>query len=215
MKIKYNLKYGLEGLFMNVYNKRGKLGTLMVSQDYPKIYKFLGLDYTKWEQGFDELEDIFEFIATSKFFNWKMFQFDQLNKINRDRNKKRKSYMSFLEWMDKNVADTAHEYQFTEDKTSYFDMINEFFPEADLVTQTRRLEYEECKKLYLQSKFNGGQVMLKFGLEGKELGDAMTNFKKHIESTFYTSFDDWAINKSSDLIYAFFKAYIKTHEVSK
>lgn len=207
------LKYGQEGLWYEHTFKGSNIGTVMISQDYPKIYEFLGLDYKRWEQGFDELEDIFEYIATSKYFNWKMFQFDQLNKINRDRNQKRKSYMSFLEWIDNNVADDKHEYQFAEDKTSYFLTINDTFPEADLVTQVRRLEYLECRKLYVQSKFNGGEVMRRFGLQGKALGDALTNFKEYITGE-YESYNDYIIHTDGVDIYKEFEEFLnKEHAV--
>jgi len=207
MQINFKVKYGQEGLFMDINNKSKFLGTILISQDYPRIYEFLGLDFTKWEQGFDELEDIFEFIATSKYFNWKMFQFDQLNKINRDRNQKRKSYMSFLEWIDNNVADDKHEYQFAEDKTIHLFAINNAFPDANLVTEIRRLEYLECRKLYVQSKFNGGDVMRKFGLQGKGLGDALTSFKEFIIGE-YESYNDYIIHTDSVDIYKDFEEHL-------
>lgn len=214
MKIEYNLKYGQEGLFMNVYNKRGKLGTISVSKDYPKIFKFLGLSYERYEQGFDELEDIFTFITESPYFNWKKFQMEELNKINRDRNKKRASYMSFLEWMAENVADENHEYKFADDKTSYFIMINDFFPEANIITEVRRLEYLECRKLYVQSKFNGGDVMRRYGFEGKKLGEVLEGFRNHV-THHYESYNDFIIHTDTFEIYKEFEDYLHELEVGK
>jgi hypothetical protein len=202
------LKYGQESLFYEHQFKNMNIGTILISQDYSKIYEFLGLDYSRWEKGFDELEDIFEYIATSKYFNWKMFQLDQLNKINRDRNAKRKSYMSFLEWIDANVADDAHVFEFAEDKTSYFMTINDAFPEAQLITQVRRLEYLRCRELYIQSKFNGGEVMRRFGLNGKALGDALNDFKGYIIGDFET-FEDYVITCNTEDIYKDFGLYLK------
>lgn len=180
----FGLKYGQEGLWYEHYYKGMNIGQIPISKDYPTIFKFLGLSYERWEKGFAELEDIFEYIATSPYFNWEMFQLSRLNKINRERNIKRKSYMSFLEWMDKNVADDNHKFEFIkmslDDRSAYVDTIDESFPEANLVTEIRRLEYEECKKLYIKAKFNGGDVMRKYGLEGKTLGDAMTGFKSYL-----------------------------------
>ncbi len=210
------LKYGEKGLFYEHQFKGKNIGEVIVSKNQSKIYEFLGLDYKRYEEGFNELEDIFEFIATSKYFNWKMYQLDQLNKINRDRNKKRKSYVSFLEWIDKNVdknGDTFEDdtiFKFVKDKTIYFDDINKFFPEADLETEIRRLEYEECKKLYIQSKFNGGQVMLRYGLEGKQLGDTLKAFKGMFDST--EDFEEYIINTDKESIYDDFKHAYVTNE---
>ena len=55
----------------------------------------------------------------------------------------------------------------------YNKMIAEAFPYANLELEIRRVEYEYCKQLYIKSKFNGGEVMRKYGLQGKELGDAI------------------------------------------
>lgn len=207
------LKYGQEGLWYEHYFKGKNIGTVIVSKDYPKIFDFLGLSYERYLQGFDELEDIFTYIAESKYFNWKMFQMNQLNKINRDRNKKRASYTSFLEWMDNNVADENHEYKFVDDKTSYFITISDTFPEADIITQVRRLEYLECRKLYVQSKFNGGDVMRKYGFEGKKLGDVLTGFKEYITLE-YKSYNDYIIHTDTFNIYEDFEEYLNKQAVN-
>ncbi len=219
----FGLKYGQEGLWYEHYFKGMNIGRIQVSKDYKEIYKFLGLSYERWEQGFDELEDIFAYIATSPYFNWKLFQLDKLNKINRDRNLKRKSYMSFLEWMDKNVADDKHEFEFKDtyldNKDAYIDVIDEHFKDADIMTEIRRLEYEECKKLYIKSKFNGGDVMRKYGLEGKKLGDAITGFKVYMTEQYKVSdaivgmitpnaYDFFIMNNTKKDIYVFFESYL-------
>jgi len=210
----FGLKYGQEGLWYEHYYKGMNIGRIPISKNYKEIFKFLGLSYERWEAGFDELEDIFVYIATSPYFNWEMFQLDKLNKINRDRNLKRKSYMSFLEWMDHNVADDDHKYIFKDtyldNKDAYIDVIDEHFPEARVMTEIRRLEYEECKKLYIKAKFNGGDVMRKYDLKGKELGDAMSGFKKTIDSIFKDeTYDDYIINHSIEDIYKDFELYLK------
>lgn len=210
----FGLKYGQEGLWYEHYFKGKNIGVVPVSKDYPKIFKFLGLSYERYEQGFDELEDIFTFIAESPYFNWKKFQMEELNKINRDRNKKRASYMTFLEWMAENVADENHEFKFAEDKTSYFIMINDFFPEANIITEVRRLEYLECRKLYVQSKFNGGDVMRRYGFEGKKLGEVLEGFRNHV-THHYESYNDFIIHTDTFEIYKEFEDYLHELEVGK
>ena len=206
------LKYGQEGLWYEHNFKGSNIGTIMISKDYPKIFNFLGISYDRWAEGFDELEDIFKYISESKFFNWKMFQLKELNKINRDRNMKRASYTSFLEWMDANVADEEHEYKFEKDKTLYFNLLNETFPESDLVTQVRRLEYLECRRLYIQSKFNGGDVMRKYGLKDKKLGDALSGFKEYVAAEF-GSYNDYIIHNETHQIYGDFEKFLALNEL--
>ena len=203
----FGLRYGQEGLWYEHNFKGRNIGRIQVSKDYAKIFQFLDLSYERYERGFDELEDIFLFISGSRYFNWKKFQLEELNKINRDRNKKRASYASFLEWIDENVADENHEYKFVDDKTSYFIMIDDAFAEANIVTEVRRLEYLECRKLYIQSKFNGGDVMRKYGFEGKALGDALTGFKEYIKQI-HSSYDDYIIDSDTFDIYKDFEKFL-------
>lgn len=205
----FGLKYGQEGLWYEHYFKNMNIGRIPVSKDYKNIFKFLGLSYERWEQGFDELEDIFEYIATCKYFNWEMFQLKNLNKINRERNLKRKSYMSFLEWMDKNVADANHLYQFDKEQDVYNDMIADAFPESNLMMEIRKLEYEYCKALYIKSKFNGGEVMRKYGFQGKELGDTLTGFKQHVQnSIFGDDYEEFMLRENKETIYMLFDKYL-------
>jgi hypothetical protein len=205
----FGLKYGQQGLWYEHYFKGSNIARIDISKNYEDIFKFLGLSYERYLEGFDELEDIFEYIATCKFFNWKMFQMDKLNKINRDRNLKRKSYMSFLEWMDRNVADDEHLYQFDKTQDEYNKMIAEAFPYANLELEIRRVEYEYCKSLYVKSKFSGRNVMDTYGLEGKQLGEAMIGFKTFIENNSRKmSYDDFIIDNSIEDIHSTFKLYL-------
>lgn len=205
----FGLKYGQEGLWYEHYFKGGNIARIPISKDYRDIFKFLGLSYERWEQGFDELEDIFEYISTCKYFNWEMFQLSKLNKINRERNLKRKSYMSFLEWMDKNVRDDNHLYEFNQSQECYNDEIADAFPYANLHLEIRKAEYEYCKSLYIKSKFSGGDVMARYGLKGKDLGDALTGFKNVISNIFGDeTYDDYIINNTVEQIYSDFETYL-------
>lgn len=209
----FGMKYGQEGLWLEYQFREQNIGTIPLSKDMKAILEFLDLSYDKFAAGFDTLEEIFEFIADSMYFNWKKFQLDELNKINRDRNKKRKSYMSFLEWVADNVADDKHEHYFYEDKTKYFQKIDNAFPDADLITEIRRLEYEHTRDLYIKAKFNGGMVMRKYGLEGKELGQAITGFKECISSyPEHGGYENFILNATSIEIFNWFDYYLKNRK---
>ena len=210
MKIKCGLHYGQEGLFLKIYNKDRFLGKIIVSKDVKKIFEFLDLSYDKYVQGFEDIEELFVFISNSRYFNWEKVQLENNNKVNRDRDKKRNTYQEFLKWIDENVRDDAHNYQTEKDKTLYYDKINEAFPEANLQMEVRRLEYEYCRELYVKSKFNGGEVMRRYGLQGKELGDAMSTFKKINGSLFPNeTYEDYIIKTPTKEIYDDFELFLK------
>lgn len=205
----FGFKYGQEGLMYDHYFKGSNIGRIIVSKNYDKIYEFLGLDYNRWKQGFDTLEEIFEFVSTSKYFNWEYLQLENNNRVNRERDVKRKSYMSFLDYIEEHVKDDNHRYEYEKNKSVYVDKAAKFFPEAGIELEIRRLEYENCKSLYIKSKFNGGDVMMRYGLKGKELGDAMTGFKTVIGNIFANeSYEDYIINNSVEQIYSDFETYL-------
>jgi hypothetical protein len=213
-------KYGQDGLVYDHYFKDKKIGRILVSQDYPRIFKFLDLDYGRWERGFDKLEDVFEFIVSSKYFSYEKFQLRSLNKINRERNLKRKSYMSFLDYIERYKDRNAH---FESLKSEFMAEAIKMFPEFQYKLETRRLEYEVTRDLYIQAKFNGGEIMRRFGLQGKEIGETMEGFKERIYKNkgdmhgpayfnFVTreqSFNNYVLNNSLESIYEKFEIYLK------
>ena len=207
----FGLKYGQQGLTYDHYFKGIKIGRILISKDYDKIYEFLGLSYDRWREGFDELEDIFSFISESKYFNWEYLQLENNNRVNRERDAKRKSYMSFLEYIDKNCKDDNHRYPYEKDKSVYLKQVADFFPEANIELEIRRMEYEYCKNLYIKSKFNGGELMRRFGLQGKEISEAIGSFKKAIESIplMDDSFEDYVLETPMEDIYTDFKSFLQ------
>ena len=205
----FGCRYGQEGLWLEHYFKDKNLGKIYLSKDTKKIFEFLDLSYDKYLEGFDTLEEIFIFISKSKYFNWEKVQLENNNKVNRDRDKKRNTYQEFLKWIDENVRDDAHNYQSHKDKTLYYDMISDYFPEAKLEMHIREKEYEYCKDLFIKSKFNGGEIKRRFGLDGKELGDKINAFKNAVKIIFpKETFEQYVINNDSEDIYEDFKNYI-------
>jgi len=211
------LKYGQEGLWYNHYQKNQNLGRVMISKDYREIFKFLDLDYDRWLKGFDELEDTFEFVLTSKYFDSSMFQLDSLNRINRERNLKRASYMSFLDWINTNHPNVMGEFldgpieDFSRDRDStkfLIKTIDNRFPDANFALHIKEIEYVEAKKAYVNAKFNGAMVMRKYGLEGAEIGKALKDFRRSIEADGY-SFDDYLLAETQENIFEEFESLIK------
>jgi hypothetical protein len=208
----FSLRYGQEGLWVSYYFKDTK-HKIMVSKDYPKIYEFLGLDYRRWLKGFETLEEIFIFISESPYFNWRMFQLQELNRINRERNEKRASYTYFLEWMAENVADEDHEYQFDKDVSKYYSTINDFFPEANLLDEIAKIDYEVSRSKYAKTIFNGKVVMDVFGLKGAELGKAMKGFREYMELNGMEDLDTAYLTFGREVMIENFEVYLQVSGV--
>lgn len=206
------LKYGQEGLWYNHYYKGTKLGRIIISKDYREIFNYLDLNYDRWEEGFNSLIEIFEFVGESKLFDPAMFQLKSLNKINRERNLKRKSYISFLEWIDENyewesIAGKEADINYYKNiKEINLKQLQKDFPNCNVLMEVAEFEYNHAKKNLVNQKFNGRELMSRFGLEGKELGLAINDFKFIMEAK-GLDFDNYVLQNNSENIYEDFKRW--------
>jgi hypothetical protein len=161
------LKYGHNGLTYVYRDGDHVVGNITVSDTPAETFDLLGLNYEKFLEGFDTLEDVFEFVASSKYFSPKPFSFEEMNSIARIRDKKRPSYNALLKWIDANKATRDWNYEFA-DKDSYLPMLFERFPKF------REEWYNLRARSYvmrdIQAKFNGDIVRDITGLQGKDLG---------------------------------------------
>lgn len=189
-------RYGDYGLKL-VYRHEdgGRKFEYIVSKSPEKIFEFLGFDWSKYMMGFDTVEDIFEFIIESKYFSVHIFQYDQLNHQNRTRNKKRKNYASFLDYIQQN--DKKYVYA---SKEYYVDLADEFF---SINLKSKIDEWKKTVEIEKQvsRKFNGEIVMQNFSLTGKELGDAIGKFHEFFNYKHdRTIYNEWILTTNQDKI---------------
>jgi hypothetical protein len=202
----FGLKYGQKGLSLDYYFKEMNIGEITISTNHHKIFEFLGLSFDKFKEGFDDLEDIFKFVSSSPYFTWENVQHENNNRVNRERDKKRKTYASFLEWIDKNVRDDNHRFISEKDKTKYFKDIENFFPESDLKLKRLELEYGYIKSQLVRTKFSGEDVMQLTGLTGKELGECMSKFKSYV-GAIPLLYDTFILENTKQYIIGVFKDF--------
>ena len=189
---KFGLKFGHKGLIMPLRNDTGGVKKeIIVTQEPSKIYEFIGLDYSKWKDGFNSLEEIFKFVVSSPYFSADMFSDENLNHRSRVRDKKRKVYNSFRTWLEKTEHSQRH-YSFNKNKEEYIDFIDKTFPGAQVKVQRDAFFKELEEKRIIAQKFNGNIVMELTRLSGKELGKFISDFKKSIKD-----FNLWVKHSSS------------------
>ena len=181
---KFNLSYGWEGLFYKYRNSHGtNSANILLSTDVRRIYEFGGYDYDRYLNGFDTLEEIFRFCIDSKYFDVEMFQMENLNSIDKKRNRKRGSYHLFLNYLKDNGIDTK--FEFNRDKEYYLLDIDNAFPEANLMDKLHDLQVKDEMQQAIAEKFNGEVIMEWIpGISGKELGAAIGKFKQHLDDNF-------------------------------
>jgi len=202
---RFGLKYGWNGLIYPFRNFNGRLShDIVLSTDNKEIFEFLGYDYERFQSGFDTLKEIFEYIISGKYFDYSIFLMENLNHIDRKRNKKRKSYQEFLEYVEnRGIKDT---YEFSKDKSTYIELIHQSFPKVGLLERIKELSKKDAENQELNEKFNGRLIMNIYpDLTGKELGNMITNFQKSFED-----YREFGLNNSADeIMFEFSEFYEK------
>ena len=176
---RFGLKHGHDGLSLEVRDDNHVYGRVYLTQDFDTALEFLGLDVDRYQQGFDTLEEAFEWVSASKFFSPDDYELENLSHAGRIRDKKRTTYQKFLAWT----------------KTRQFDVINVekgWINNQDFIysnfpsirDEVERLAANVAVDRYVKNKFNGKIVSELTGLTGKELG----LFMKHLRSL--TKFSD-------------------------
>jgi hypothetical protein len=199
-EIKGYLKYRPDGLYAIIFNKSQsrKLGEILLTKDFNKMFDFLGLKAEQKYKGFDSLKEIYDWIISCKFFKPQIFFLENLNQSDRKRNKKRPTFNKFLEYI--------KDLQFDKNLTNNIspNLIDESFPEVNFLKQINELKLKDKENLELKTKFNGRLVMEWTGLKGVELGKAITEFKKIAN-------DKWFEENSADEIKINFKVWFNLY----
>lgn len=180
---KMGFKYGHDGLKMVFRDGDYQFAEVVVTRDVEQMTKFLGYDYERLLAGFDTLKEMFEFAASTPFFNKEIYSLENRNHTSRTRDRKRKSYNSFLQWIE--VAEGLPAYPWADMKEQggpkykeeFVKRAREFFTEFGPVYDKTMADFDTWKQV--KATFNGNLVREWTGLENQELG----NFMKHLRET--------------------------------
>lgn len=194
---KFGLKFGFDGLFYPVRGVSNSIiENILISRDPEKIYTFLGFDFNIYKNGFDTLEDIFNFIINSKYFNKEIFLYENLSLKDRKRNKRRKSYNLFLDFI--NSKSDLKSFNFNKNKSIYIDCIEQYFPESNLKEKLKIINEKNYKIKLVKEKFNGNIVMRITGLKDEKLGKFLYDFRNQFKNQ--DLFNDYILSTSNEKI---------------
>jgi len=199
---KFGLKFAPEGLILPVRNFNGRVSkNIQVSTDMRRVFEFLGYDYDRYLKGFDTKIQIFDWVIGSKFFDSEMFKMQNLNQIDRKRNRKRATYQEFLTYLKTNNIKKSFDFK---SKEEYLERINEYFPEVGLPDEIEKLNKLDNKRQAVSKKFNGNIIMNHYDwLKGKELGEVMNKFRSD-----YKDFDEYVLNNNTEKIMKDFDSFL-------
>jgi hypothetical protein len=190
---RFNLKYGEEGLAYVFRQQDGNYKKdLTISTDFAEICRFLKLDYPQWQQGFDDLTDVFNWVIASPYFsvNPYLHQAKSLEK----RAKERTTIQKFLAYLEEQGI--TKEYQYLENRDDYLPWIAEQFPAADLLTKIALEQKLEERAIAFKAKFNGDRLMTLIpNLSGKSLGEFIVKLKGQIPD-----FEEYILTQQQEAI---------------
>ena len=180
-------KYGHDGLR---YQIRDPLNSSIVISDFVLslnttwIHTFLGIEQSLnfSHRSFDTREDIFEYVATSKYFDPDIFLLENRNYKAKVRDAKRTTYMEFLEWC--KVREFPNVMKF--DVRDMFRLraykLGEALKHGGLETMIRyhEVQQEYQARVFAKCVLNGTLVTEWTGQTGVELGQTMQTLRKEL-----------------------------------
>lgn len=191
---KMGLKYGHRGLTYPVKaNNSNVIGTVELSIQPSEILPFLGYDYDRFQKGFRDLEEIYTYVISSAYFDKTSFQEENLNHINRIRNRKRPTFTNFVQWLEQPKNADIPSFTYEKDKTPYIQKALDYFKHNNTREQLQVILASHKKHEEAKTKFNGKLVSKITGLQSRELGELISNFakqwgnRKELESWVLTS----------------------------
>jgi len=207
------LKFGEDGLkYVHTVGSQ-KRATISISKNIDEILKFINLDPAKYRSGFDTLQEIFDFITSSKYFNPYVSDLEpygysaagvalyRLNKMNRERNAKRKTYQEWLEYI-KKFKTGEENYKFREGTLDEaIDLVDKFFAGVNLREKLNFLNSEEEARKIMKTKFNGNIIVdLLPDLDKSDRQFFIDSFKDHVKSKVPYTFDEYIVKAKSEAI---------------
>ena len=138
---------------------------------------------------------MYEWVTRSIHFNGTKYDLEELNQINRIRNRKRKTYMDFIEWLQtSNMRDKKPDFPMNQNMYLYY-AIQHCQMETSYISFLQSIEL----KKYENELFNGHLVMEWFGLTGKRLGEFLAEFKKI--HPMYITYNNTRIKEESERLF--------------
>lgn len=180
---KMGLKFGHNGLWMPLRDGSNLFHEICVTKNFSEALVFLDYDPARYAQGFNNLEEIYQYVTTSKYFNPDIYLLDNRNHTARVRDRKRPVYMQFLKWLDDKKTGM---YEFSKNKADYYPEIFTVFPDSWVDYNDAMTEHVVVKGN--KKKYNGDIVSKLLKIKGKDLGVWMSKAKN-----FYPFSDKWAI----------------------
>lgn len=188
----HGVKIGHRGFWVDVYectlypdrqlDPSRNLGEIQLTMDPIKACEFMGLDWSIYLKGFTNLEKIFNWIISSKYFVQKIFA--ELNGDHMKRAKLRPMYIKFIEFIGLNPLEVNGRPEIRHNIQK--EAINFFNKQKELDEFKYKYEFNQV----VRTKFSGKNLMER-GYQGKQIGKILLTLEEYIEQTFNLKLNQW------------------------
>ncbi len=169
---KHGFKFGHDGLHYPLRDGDHLVAEVQVTQDFAQALIFLGLDPERGAEGFDTLEDVFAYVASSAYFDPAQFPLEHRSHRARIRDAKRPTYTAFLAWVNGRTLPVRE----APSREARLAAASQAFPGFGerLVAARAAL----ARRQAVRERFNGRLVCEWTGLRGPALGAFMAQLKR-------------------------------------
>lgn len=160
----FGIKLGHKGLNYELKEKENVIKDLNITNDYYEALEFLGYDSERFKKGFDDLNDMFEYVISSEFFNPTVYDLATRSNDARTRDAKRPNYIKFLEFLEKKQFEISNPVN----KDEILERLFKSFPKFK---ENYNDSIESIKtKAIIKEKFNGKIISSITNYSGVNLG---------------------------------------------
>lgn len=188
------LKYGHDGLRYLFRDGDNLFESVVLTNDWNKALDFFGYSKERYYAGFDNLLEIYEYAASSRYFSPSLYAFENRNHTQRTRDRKRPTYNGFLNWIEEQDAVGYFNNKTPMNSEKWKERVYEFFPEFKNV-EKETWDKLERRKLF-KEYFNGTRLLqFKPELKNKEISDYLKVLEKSVDDI-----EDFVIKHKDDAI---------------
>ncbi|MFK4132349.1 hypothetical protein ACI2KR_08650 [Pseudomonas luteola] len=192
---KMGLKYAHNGLYLPIRDENYLFETILITRDFAKTINFLGFSFDRWSQGFNNLEEIYEFTVSCHRFSTNTYLLENLKHTARVRDKKRPAYTNFLKWLEEHPEKDKN-FVWPEDKSVWLEEIFRAFPDKKVEWESALVKLGRARDI--KAKYNGALIESYTGLNGRELGEFIQLHHSKFDSK--EAFNLWVYENNEETI---------------
>lgn len=211
----FGLRFGHRGLtytLLDPDNTAELVAKFTLTKDHAEAIAFLGYDPVRYSQGFETLNDMLEYVLSTKHLNPEYFRLENRNYASRIRDKKRPNYRALLALMESKGLEDSREYK---DRLTYKEeqlkRAEEAFPQfakqrAQVLADFREKKLvRKAERARVLARFTPAKVSQLTGVSGRNVGTLMSvlnevaalkgfALNEYVETLEDTELNDWLLS---------------------